>query len=256
MVVTPQGAARVGRCRDLFNRLSLENTGFPGTVVVILSKTVRSGNGLNSPAYTRGVLPRQRRGDVIQNFSRPGEVFLFLQGADAMATKEKELLVKELTEKLKDTSAVVVTEYQGLTVAELSELRAKLRAIKCEYTVVKNTLGRIALKNIGLDEFTGNLGGPTAIAIQKGDPVGAAKALLDFSKDHAKLKIKTGLLGTKVMSVAEIKALAALPSREVLIAKVLGTMQAPISGLVNVMQGNIRNVVYVLEAVKNQKAKA
>jgi large subunit ribosomal protein L10 len=171
-----------------------------------------------------------------------------------MATKEKEMLVGELTEKLKNNQGVVLTEYQGLTVAEISELRAKLRAQKCEYKVIKNTLSKIALKNAGFEEFSKMFEGPTAVAIQNGDPVTSAKVLVDFSKDHAKLKIMAGLLGNKILAAAEVKALAALPSRNVLIAKMLGSMNAPITGLVNVMQANIRNIVYVLDAVRKQKA--
>jgi large subunit ribosomal protein L10 len=171
-----------------------------------------------------------------------------------MQRKEKELTVEELKDKIKNNSGVVLTEYQGLTVAEISELRAKLRPLKCEYTVVKNTLSKIALKNIGLEEFTKNFNGPTAIAIGTSDPVAPAKVIIDFSKDHAKLKLKGGLLGVKMLSIDEVKALASLPSKQVLLAKMVGTMKAPLYGLVNVLQGNIRNLVYVLEAVRKQKA--
>jgi large subunit ribosomal protein L10 len=173
-----------------------------------------------------------------------------------MAKKEKEALVEELTAKLKENSGVVLTEYQGMTVAEISELRAKLRPLKCEYAVVKNTLSKIALKNAGLESFAGLFTGPTAIAIEKGDPVAPAKVILDFTKDHAKLKIKAGLLGKKVLSPAEVKALAALPTKEVLIGKLLGVLQSPMYGFVNVLQGNIRSLAYVLEAIKNQRANA
>jgi large subunit ribosomal protein L10 len=170
-----------------------------------------------------------------------------------MPKKEKEIAVQELTDKINKNKSVVLTEYQGLTVAEISELRAKLRPLGCEYKVIKNTLSKIALKNAGLEEFSKLFSGPTAIAIEQGDPVAPAKILIDFSKEHAKLKIKAGLLGDKILSSDEIKSLASLPSREVLLAKLLGTMNAPITGLVNVLQGNIRNLVYVLEAVRKQK---
>jgi large subunit ribosomal protein L10 len=172
-----------------------------------------------------------------------------------MARKEKELQLQELTEKIKHNNGMVLTEYQGLTVAEISELRAKLRPLKCEYKVVKNTLSRIALKDTGLEEFTGQFSGPTAIAIENGDPVSAAKVLLEFSKGHSKLKLKAGVLGTKVLNEKDLKALAALPSKEVLIAKMLGTMQSPLCGLMNVLQGTTRNMVYVLEAIRKQQQK-
>lgn len=171
-----------------------------------------------------------------------------------MPRKEKEQAVQELTEKIKGKSGVVLTEYQGLTVAEIDELRAKLRPLNCEYRVIKNTLSKIALKEAGLEEFAKHFEGPTAIAIEKGDPVGPAKVLIDFSKEHEKLKLKAGILGNKMLSVTEIKALASLPSREALIAKLLGTLKAPMYNLVNVLQAMPRNMVYVLEAIRKQRA--
>ncbi len=170
--------------------------------------------------------------------------------------EEKAQVVKELSQKLKENSSVIVTEYQGLTVADLSDLRAKLRAQKAEYTVVKNTLGKIVLKDTGLGSLSEFFRGPIAIAVQKGDPVAGAKALVDFAKDHAKLKIKAGLLGDKVLTSDEVKALAALPSHQVLVGKLLGTLQGPVYGLVNVMQGTIRKAVYALDAVRKQKEAA
>jgi len=170
-----------------------------------------------------------------------------------MPRKEKELLVKDLTENIKSTTGVILTDYQGLTVAEISELRAKLRPLKCEYTVLKNTLSKIALKNAGLEEFSKHFKGPTALAIEKGDPVAVSKILIDFAKEHNKLKIKAGLLGNKTLTIEEIKSLASLPSREVLIAKLLGTMNAPITSFVGVLAAVPRSFVYVLEAVRKQK---
>lgn len=171
-----------------------------------------------------------------------------------MQRSEKELVLTELTEKIRKNNGIVLTEYQGLTVAELNELRAKLRPLKSEYTIVKNTLSRLAMKNAGIAVADDQFVGPTGIAIQSGDPVGAAKVLLDFSKEHAKLKVKAGLLGTKVLTEKEVKALAALPTKEVLIGKLLGSIQSPLYGMVNVLQGTIRNAVYVLEAIRKQKA--
>jgi len=171
-----------------------------------------------------------------------------------MVKKEKELKVEELTNKIKRNSGIVLTEYQGLTVAEISELRSQLRNIKCEYTVVKNTLSRIALKNAGLEDFSKYFEGPTAITIENGDPVAPAKILMNFAKTHAKLKIKAGVLENRVISASEIKVLSELPSKEVLIAKLLGTIQAPISKLVNVLAANIRSIVNVLDAIKKKQS--
>jgi len=173
-----------------------------------------------------------------------------------MPRKEKELIVSGLSDTMKTMSGVVVTDYQGLTVAEISELRAKLRPLKCEFKVLKNTLSRIALKNAGIEGFEEHFHGPTALAIEKGDPVSVSKVLIDFSKDHAKLKLKAGLLGKKLLTPADIKSLAGLPSREVLVAKLLGTMNAPITNFVGVLAAVPRSLVYVLEAVKKQKEAA
>src|SRR3989339_368157 len=170
-----------------------------------------------------------------------------------MPNKQKEEIVKNLTVSMKDNNGIILTEYQGLTVAELNELRSKLRPLKCEYKVVKNTLTIKVLKEMGLEEFSKYFEGPTAIAIEKGDPVGAAKVLVDFSKEHAKLKVKAGLLGTKIISAQEVKSLAGLPSREQLIAKAVGAIKSPLYGIVNVLQGPLRKVVYALDAIKNQK---
>lgn len=170
-----------------------------------------------------------------------------------MVKKEKEIKVEELTDKIKKNSGLVLTEYQGLTVAEISELRSQLRNIKCEYTVVKNTLSRIALKNAGLEDFAKYFEGPTAIAIENGDPVAPAKVLVNFAKTHTKLKIKAGVIENKVITLNDIKVLSELPSKEVLIAKLLGTLQAPITGLVNVLAANLRSIVNVLDAIKKQK---
>jgi len=170
-----------------------------------------------------------------------------------MPRKEKELIVDDLSDKIKTTNGVVLTDYQGLTVAEISELRAKLRPLKCEYKVIKNTLSKLALKKAGVADFEKYFKGPTAVAIQMGDPVSSSKVLIDFSKEHAKLKFKAGLLGGKILSIEDIKALANLPSREALIAKLLGTMNAPITSFVRVLNAVPSSLVYVLEAIRKQK---
>lgn len=170
-----------------------------------------------------------------------------------MATKEKELTVQTLTEKFKKNNCVLLTEYRGLTVSEISELRSKLRPAKCEYNVVKNTLSKRALKGLKLDAFSELFEGPTAIAIDQGDPVQAAKILVDFSKEHAKLKIKAALLGDKLLSESEVKSLASLPSREVLLSKLVWLLKSPVQNLVYVLNGNTQKLVYVLEAIRKQK---
>ncbi len=173
-------------------------------------------------------------------------------------TTKKQQMVADLKEKLTTAKGAVLTSYKGLTVAQDTELRRALREAGVSYHVVKNTMTRIAAKEAGLDEITEHLEGTTALAVSAEDAVAPAKVICDFIKKNkldetGVLTIKTGLVDGKVIDVAEIKALADLPSREVLIAKLLGSMQAPISGTVNVLQGVIRNAVYVLEAVRKQK---
>ncbi len=173
-------------------------------------------------------------------------------------TAKKQQLVAELKEKLTTAKGAVLTSYKGLTVAQDTELRRALREAGVSYHVVKNTMTRIAAKEAGLDELAEHLEGTTALAVSAEDAVAPAKVICEFIKKNKLdetevLTIKAGLVDGKVIDLAEIKALASLPSREVLIAKLLGSMQAPISGTVNVLQGVIRNAVYVLEAVRKQK---
>ena len=168
---------------------------------------------------------------------------------------EKAAKVAELKELLKAAKGIVFVNYSGLTVAEDTKLRSAMREAGVKYSVAKNTFIRIAAKEVGIEGLEPILEHNTAIAVSPEDPVAAAKILNNFSKDHKALELKGGILDGKQISVDEVKALAALPSREELLAKMLGSMQAPISGLANVLQGTIRNFVYVLEAVRQEKEK-
>jgi large subunit ribosomal protein L10 len=163
--------------------------------------------------------------------------------------------VKILAEKFKNMKGMILTQYHGLTVEEISELRSNLRSFDSEYAVVKNTLSEIALKEAGIDAGS-NFSGPTALVIENGDIVSPAKALMDFAKTHASLKVKAGYLEGKFVGAAVVEQLSKLPSREVLIAKMLGSMNAPISGLVNVLVANIRGLVTVLDAISKKQAAA
>ena len=173
-------------------------------------------------------------------------------------TSEKQALVEELKEKLSNTKGAVLTNYRGLNVAQDTKLRRKLREAGVEYRVIKNTMMRIAAKEVGLEGLEESLEGPTAIAISFTDPVAPAKIISEFVKENKlqALEVKAGLVEGKVIDAQGVKALASLPPREVLITKALGSMQAPITGLVNVLQGSIRNLVYALDAVRQQKESA
>lgn len=166
---------------------------------------------------------------------------------------EKAGKVAELKDLLSSSKGVVLVDYCGLTVAEDTELRSKMREAGVKYMVAKNTFIRIAAKEAGIEGLDAYLEHNTAVAFSAEDPVAPAKILNDFSKDHKALEIKAGILDGKVIALDEVKALAELPSREELLAKLVGSMQAPISGLVNVLQGTIRNFVYTLEAVRQKK---
>jgi len=170
-------------------------------------------------------------------------------------TSEKLSIVSELKVKLSSSKGAVLTNYRGLTVAQDTQLRRNLREAGVNYHVVKNTMTRIAAQELGIEGLDVYLEGPTALALSNTDPVAPARVISNFIKDN-KLKvmeIKAGLLDGQVIDAQSVKALADLPSRDVLLAQVLAGMQTPIVGIVNVLQGSIRKVVYALEAVRKQK---
>lgn len=169
--------------------------------------------------------------------------------------EQKKQVVTDLTEKIKSAQSIVLADYRGLTVEQDTELRNALRKAGVEYKVVKNTLTSLAMKESGIevDDF---LTGPTAMAISSSDAVAPAKVLSEFAKKFEKLELKVGVVEGKVIDLEGVKALAELPSREVLIAKVLGGLNAPISGFVNVLNGNMRGLVVALNAIAEQKANA
>ena len=171
-----------------------------------------------------------------------------------MKTKaQKQAEIDAIKELLKDASGVVLVDFCGLTVDQDTDFRRKMREAGVKYGVFKNTLISKAAQELGIENLDPILSHNTALAVSAEDAVAPAKVVSEFAKKHDKVVIKAGLLEGKVVTVAEVKALAALPSKEVLIAKMLGSMNAPITGLVNVLQGTIRNAVYVLEAVRKQK---
>lgn len=166
---------------------------------------------------------------------------------------EKEIIVEELKEKFENSTVAILADYRGLNVAEATRLRRRLRDAGCEFKVAKNTLVGLVAKQHGLDELTPYLEGPVGIAFGS-DPVAPAKVLSDFIREAKKMEIKAGVLEGKVIDAKAIKALADLPSREVLLAKVLGGMQAPLYGFAGVLSGTLRSFVYALEAVRKQQA--
>ena len=166
---------------------------------------------------------------------------------------EKKQIVSALSEQLKTAVSGVFVDYCGLTVEQDTKLRNKLREAGVEYKVIKNTLTRFAAKEVGFDELDPILNGPTSLAISMTDEVAPAKVIADFAKDNEQLEIKAGFLDGKVLALEEIKKLAATPNRETLLAKMLGSMNAPISNLVRTLQALVVNGVEPAD-IKVEKA--
>ena len=169
------------------------------------------------------------------------------------AINMKREIVKEIQQKIEKAQSIVLVDYRGLNVEEVTELRKKYIESNVEYKVYKNTMMRFAFKEAGFEGINEFLKGPNAVAFSYEDAIAPAKVTSEFAKDHKKLEIKAGLVDGKVVDVEEVKALADLPPREVLIAQVLGGLNAPITGFVNVLQGNIRNLAYALNAIKEKQ---
>jgi large subunit ribosomal protein L10 len=154
----------------------------------------------------------------------------------------KETKVSEIKEKLEKAQSVIMVNYQGLTVSEDTELRKNLREAGVEYKVYKNTLVTRAANDLGLEKLVEFLEGPIAVALGYDDPTAPARILNDFAKAHKALELKAGLVQGEIYDEAKIKELASVPSKEVLIAKLLGSFQAPIS-----------KFAYLVSAIKDQK---
>ncbi len=171
-----------------------------------------------------------------------------------MNKDNKEQIVSELAGKLGAAKAAFLADYRGLNVEQVNKLRNDLRGAGIEYRVVKNTLLRLAAKGTDAECLSGLLEGPTAIAIATQDPVAPAKILAEFAKANAKFELKGGALGGKILSAIDIQALADLPSREVLLARMLGSFSAPATNFVGVLAAVPRSLVQVLAAIQEKKA--
>ena len=169
-----------------------------------------------------------------------------------MPTQEKMQSVERLRERLGTAKTAVLTEYRGLTVRQLSDLRKQLKAAASEYKVVKNRLARLAVKELALDPLATHFKGPTGLVFTAKDPVPMAKALQTFVRANPALTIKVGLVEGKVVQPAELKALADLPSKEALRSQLVGALQGPLSQLVSLLAAPQRELVQVLEARSKQ----
>jgi large subunit ribosomal protein L10 len=172
-----------------------------------------------------------------------------------MPTQQKVDTVAEIKEKFSSSGAVILADYRGLSVKEIQALRNKLREVGSELRVYKNSLAEIAIRELELPDMTGLLEGPTAFAFGD-EPVAPAKALVDFAREHTALEVKGGFVEHEIVDAAGIKAVAMLPSREQLLAMLLGTMQNPMASFVRVINGPAAAFARVVQGIADQKAAA
>ena len=169
------------------------------------------------------------------------------------AINEKKQIVADIRDMMERAQGMVFYDYRGLNVAEVTQLRNKFREAGVEYRVLKNSMIRRAADMLQIEGLEDHLIGPTAVAFGYQDPVAPAKVLVDFTKNLKITKIKTGLLGKKLIGIDEVKSLAELPGREQLLATLAGTLAAPITGFARSLSGIICKLGYALNAVKEQK---
>lgn len=172
----------------------------------------------------------------------------------AKILSEKQEQVRLLTERLQGSVGGVLVDYKGTDVATDTEMRRKMREAGVEYTVIKNTLLRFSTTEAGLSDVHPFLEGPTALAVHPEDPVAAAKLVHEYVGKDKPMQVKVGFVDGRVISAAEVEALSKLPPKDVLVAQVLGTMIAPISGLATVLNANIRGLAVALQAVADKKS--
>jgi large subunit ribosomal protein L10 len=165
---------------------------------------------------------------------------------ESVPTQAKVAVVDDLKAQLGDAKTVVLTEYRGLTVQQLSELRKQLRQVSARYKVVKNRLARLAMKEVSaLEALSPHLKGPTGVIVSRDDPVALAKALATFSRIHQALAVKAGVVDGQPLDPAGLKALADLPSRDALRALLVAAVQGPLARLVGLLTAPQRELVYV-----------
>lgn len=156
--------------------------------------------------------------------------------------EQKQAVISEIREKIENSGSLVLVDYRGLTVEQVTDLRKKYREAGVQYKVYKNTMMKLAFKELGFEDFNQYLEGPSAVAFSGEDLAAAARITNEFAKSNEKLVIKAGILEGKILDTNGVKAVANIPSREVLIAKLLGSLKAPVS-----------NFVYMLDALRKKK---
>lgn len=164
-----------------------------------------------------------------------------------MPTQDKVETIEDLKSRLDGVKTVLLAEYRGLTVSQLSDLRKQLKTVSAEYKIVKNRLARLAIASSSLAGLSPALTGPTGLVLAKGDPVSVAKTLQTFARTNQALVLKVGVVEGQMLEPAGLKALADLPSRDALRAALVGALQGPLTQLVGLLQAPQRELVYVLE---------
>ena len=167
--------------------------------------------------------------------------------------EEKKQVVEDIKQKLEAASLVICADYRGLNVQQATELRNQLRVPGVEYRVLKNTMFRFALEQAGYQDIVEHINGPNAVIFSNEDPVGPAKTITEFAKTNKQIEIKLGILEGKYLSPEAIKGLAQLPPREILLGQVVGTMPAPITSFVRVLNANLTGLVRALDGIREQK---
>ncbi len=170
-----------------------------------------------------------------------------------MPTPEKEAVVAEVAEQLQQANSIFLTDFTGLNVQELGELRKSFREVQVKYRVVKNTLTKLSAKEAGCDDLVEYFIGPTGLAFGMDDPAAPAKVIRDFAKKNDKLKVRACLFEGVLFGEERVAELADLPSREGVLGQLVGVLQAPVSNLAFSLNGILSKLVYALDAVKEQK---
>jgi large subunit ribosomal protein L10 len=184
------------------------------------------------------------------------EIHIGKEGEKHLKKEKKAEVVKAVAAKISDSGAIFITDYRGLNVAQISGVRRELRKAGAELKVVKNTLIRIAGKGTAIEKIDALFEGPTAVVFSKKDPVGAAKVVKKVNKETGFLSVKGGLLGKDVLSTSQVMELAEIAPKEELLAKLVGSLNSPISRLVGVLGGRTRSLVYTLDQVAKKKEAA
>ncbi len=169
-----------------------------------------------------------------------------------MNRREKEQIISDLHQQVEGVKAVVLTNYRGLNVEQMNQLRQRLREEKVSFNVVKNTLMKLASKGTDLEKLNDYFEGPTAVAVSHGDPISLAKILSDFQKTQPLFEIKGGVIEGRVLPPEEVKALSSMPSQEIIFAQILGEVQTPGIQMAGVLYSAVRRVLNIIQARVDQ----